>query len=80
MTLLVNILLSSSNSACADETKETFCEAESVIKPYLKILANFLHGEKHAVDKVEQILWYNNQHLMYHGYCLIGHTFTIGLM
>jgi len=28
-----------SNSACADETKKTFCEAGSVIKPYLKIAA-----------------------------------------
>jgi len=35
--------------------KKTFCKAESVIKAYWKIAANFLHGRKHAVHKVEQI-------------------------
>ena len=49
----------------ADETKEMFCEAESAIKPYLKILANFLHGGKHAVNKVEQILWYDYERSMF---------------
>jgi len=44
-----------SNSACAYETKKTFCEAESVIKSCLKILDNLPHGGKHAVDKAEQI-------------------------
>jgi len=44
---------------------ETFCEAESAIKTYLKILANLLHSAKHAVYKVEKILWYNKEHSMY---------------
>jgi len=39
------------------------CEAESVITPYLKIVANLLHGGKYVVDKVEQILWSNNEYL-----------------
>jgi len=30
------------------------------------------------VDKIEQILWANNQHSVYNDYCHIGHTFTTG--
>jgi len=39
---------------------KTFCEADSVIKPYLKIAANLLHGGKHAVDEVQQMLLSND--------------------
>jgi len=48
MTLLANSLFSfpCSNSAYADETKKTFCEAEAVINTYLKIVANLLHDGK----------------------------------
>jgi len=35
-----------------------------VIKPYLKIVANFLLGGKHAVDKVGHISLHNNEHSM----------------
>jgi len=42
-----------SRSACAHETKK-HCETESVIKSYLKIAANLLHGGKHVADKVKQ--------------------------
>jgi len=55
-----------SNSAFAGEMKETLCEAESSIIPYLKILTNLLHGEKNALDKMQQILWHNNEHSMYY--------------
>jgi len=41
-----------------------FCEAESVMKPHIKIVANLLHGEMHAVIKVEQKLWSDNEHSM----------------
>jgi len=57
-------LFSFSKSACADEMKRTIREAESAIKPYLKIVATLLHCGKHALDKVEQIPWYNNEHWM----------------
>ena len=40
--------------------RKNFCEAESVITLYLKIVASLLHGGKHAVDKVEQKPWSNN--------------------
>jgi len=35
-----------------DKTKKTFCETESAIKPYLKIVGNLLHREKHVAYKV----------------------------
>jgi len=35
-----------SSSTCVDETKETFGDAESVIKSYLKILTNLLRWIK----------------------------------
>ena len=37
------------------QQKKPYSEAESVIKPCLKIVANLCHGGKQAVDKVEQI-------------------------
>jgi len=76
MTLLVKCLFP--NNACADEMKETFCEAESVIQPYLQILANLMHGDMYAVNKVKQILWCTNERSMYMIYGHISHTFTIG--
>jgi len=67
--------------------KKTFCEARFVIKPYLTILTNCLHGRKHAVNTTAiSMLFFvllqrsNNEHTMYCGYCHIGHTFTGGLM
>jgi len=30
--------------------KKTFCEAKFVIKPYLTIVTNWLHGRKHVVN------------------------------
>ena len=56
--------------------EETFCEAESVIKPCLKILANLLHGGKQAVDKAEQIPLSYNEYSMHYKYCHVGRTFT----
>jgi len=54
MTLLAKAsLFLFSNSACANERKTAFCEVESVIITYLKIVANLLHGGKHAVNKAE---------------------------
>jgi len=46
--------------------KETFYEAESVIDPCLKVVANLLHSGKHAVDELEQIPLSYNQHSMKH--------------
>jgi len=46
------------------KNENTFCETEPVIKPYLKMLANLLHGGKHAVDQVEQIACPDNEHSM----------------
>ena len=60
--------------------KKTFCEVESVTKPYLEIVANLLHGGKHSVDKVEQIPWFNNEHSMCYDYCHVGLRCTIGRM
>jgi len=51
------------NSTCADRKEKRYCKAESVVKPYLKIVANLLHGSKHPVDKVNHILWSNNEQL-----------------
>jgi len=58
--------------------QKIFCKAESVTKTYLKIVANSLHDGKHAEDKLNQMLWSNNEHSMYYNYCHIGHAFTIG--
>jgi len=61
------LLLSSFHKARAVKMKKKiFCEGESVIKPYLKIVANLLHGGKHFADNVEQIglPWSNNEHAM----------------
>ena len=48
--------------------KRTICEAESVIKPYLKIVAHLLCGGKHAVDKLEQMPWSNHEHSKHYDY------------
>ena len=37
------------------QQKMPLSEAESVIKPCLKIVANLCHGGKQAADKVEQV-------------------------
>jgi len=42
---MLSFPLSSINSACADEMKETFCEVKSVKKLYLRIAASLLQGE-----------------------------------
>jgi len=42
--LLKKLHLSAFKIARADETKERFCEAESVITPYLNVVANLLNG------------------------------------
>jgi len=58
---------------CADKWR-TFCRAESAIKSCLKAIAYLLHGGKHAVDKLRQILWSNNERSMYYDYRCICHT------
>ena len=50
-----------------------------MINPYLKIVASLLHGGKHSVDKLEHMLWSNNENTMYHGQLPILHCTVIGL-
>ena len=43
------------------QQRKPYTEAKSVIKPCLKIAANFLHGGKNASEKVQQIPLSNNK-------------------
>jgi len=53
MTLLAKSLsIPLVKSACADKTKKKHFAKQSVIKSYLKIVADLLHGGKHAVNKM----------------------------
>ena len=42
---------------CLRTKKKPYSEAESVIEPCLKIVANLLHGGKQVVDKVEYTVY-----------------------